>query len=239
MRRKLLHYLANNIFGLLALFVALGGTAYAVNTVNSSDITDGQVKSVDIGDGEVKSADVKDQSLTTFDVSTFLGADVVDNTLTGDDINESTLGPVPGAASLGGVNAADFRPGTKMATQQTDQCAVTGIYKLCAPVTLTVPAGTYYRVDVHTSMTAFGSTAGTGLFCAASEGPSCINGFPSGFTLAPSQYMNVSHNGTAYYPPGTHTFGMAARFDVGIATTNTGNVTTTIRWHNYLAEFAG
>ena len=33
MRRKLLHFLANNVFGLLALFVALGGTAYAVNTV--------------------------------------------------------------------------------------------------------------------------------------------------------------------------------------------------------------
>jgi hypothetical protein len=38
---------------------------------------------------------VKDQSLTTFDVSTFLGADVVDNTLTGADINESTLSLPP------------------------------------------------------------------------------------------------------------------------------------------------
>ena len=72
----------DNLVGFLALFVALGGTgAYAANTIGSTDIVD----------GEVKSADVKDQSLTTFDVSTFLGADVVDNTLTGDDINESTL----------------------------------------------------------------------------------------------------------------------------------------------------
>jgi hypothetical protein len=80
----------------MALFVALGGTAYAVNTVGSTDIIDGQVKSVDIGDGEVSSADVKnqdilsadvkDQSLTTFDVSTFLGADIVDGTLTGHDV---------------------------------------------------------------------------------------------------------------------------------------------------------
>ena len=37
----------------MALFVALGGSAYAVNTVFSSDIVDGQVKSVDIGNGEV------------------------------------------------------------------------------------------------------------------------------------------------------------------------------------------
>ncbi len=49
MPRKLLRYFANNIFGLLALFVALGGTAYAVNTVRSTDIVDGEVKSVDVG----------------------------------------------------------------------------------------------------------------------------------------------------------------------------------------------
>ena len=84
-----------NVMATLGVFIALGGSAYAVNTVNSSDITDGQVKSVDIGNGEVNSADVKDQSLTTFDVSTFLGADVVDNTLTGADINEGTLSMPP------------------------------------------------------------------------------------------------------------------------------------------------
>jgi hypothetical protein len=47
---------------------------------------------VNIGDGEVRSADVKDESLTTFDVSTFLGADVVDGTLTSADIKDGSLG---------------------------------------------------------------------------------------------------------------------------------------------------
>ena len=62
-----------NVMSTVAVFVAVGtGGAYAANTVFSTDIVDGQVKS----------ADVKDQSLTTFDVSTFLGADLVDNTLT-------------------------------------------------------------------------------------------------------------------------------------------------------------
>lgn len=84
-----------NVTACLALFVALGGSAYAVNTVNSSDIVDGQVKSVDIGNNEVNSADVKDESLNTFDVHSFLGVDVVDNTLTGADINESTLNMPP------------------------------------------------------------------------------------------------------------------------------------------------
>jgi hypothetical protein len=80
-----------NVMATLGVFIALGGTAYAVNTVGSTDIIDGQVKSVDVGDNEINSADVKDQSLSTFDVHTFLGVDVVDNTLTGDDVDESTL----------------------------------------------------------------------------------------------------------------------------------------------------
>jgi hypothetical protein len=75
----------------MALFVALGGTAYAVNTVGSSDIIDGQVKSVDVGDNEIGSADVKDNSLNTFDVHSFLGVDVVDGTLTGADIGNFSL----------------------------------------------------------------------------------------------------------------------------------------------------
>ena len=84
----------------LALFVALGGTsAYAANTVGSSDIIDGEVKSVDIGNGEIKSADVKDQSLTTFDVSTFLGADIVDGSLTGADISDNSIGVATSARS--------------------------------------------------------------------------------------------------------------------------------------------
>jgi hypothetical protein len=71
-----------NVVATLALIVAVGGTsAYAANTIRSSDIVD----------GEILSADVKDQSLTTFDVSTFLGADVVDGTLTSADVAPGTF----------------------------------------------------------------------------------------------------------------------------------------------------
>jgi hypothetical protein len=101
MLQRLLSYLGRNVIGLMALFVALGGTAYAVNTVNSSDIVDGQVKSVDVGDGELKSADVKDESLTTFDVSTFLGADVVNGSLTGDDIADESVSSIKLDGPLG------------------------------------------------------------------------------------------------------------------------------------------
>jgi hypothetical protein len=88
-----------DVFALLALFVAVGGTgAYAANTVFSSDIVNGEVKSVDIGDNEIGSADVKDQSLNTFDVHSFIGEDVIDGTLTGADLQDGSVG----AADLGG-----------------------------------------------------------------------------------------------------------------------------------------
>src|SRR4051812_11450564 len=61
----------------------------------------------------------------------------------------------------------------------------------------------------------------------------------SGFTLVPGQYLNISHNGTDYFGAGTHTFGMAARFDVGIGQNiGTAFTTTTIRRHRYNAETA-
>jgi hypothetical protein len=92
MLRKLRPRSIYDVMAAIGCFAALAtGSAYAADTVFSSDIVDGEVKSVDVGDNEIKSADVKDQSLTTFDVSTFLGVDVVDGTLTGDDIGDEQL----------------------------------------------------------------------------------------------------------------------------------------------------
>jgi hypothetical protein len=52
----MLGFLRRNVIALLALFVALGGTAYAANTVRSSDIVDGQVKTPDLANGAVTGA---------------------------------------------------------------------------------------------------------------------------------------------------------------------------------------
>lgn len=55
-------FLRSNIVGFLALFVALGGGAYAVtikkNSVRSSSIKDGQVLNADIGDGAVTASKI-------------------------------------------------------------------------------------------------------------------------------------------------------------------------------------
>ena len=76
--------------GALALFVVLtGGTAYAANTVFSSDIVNGEVKTADLANNAVRTGKVLNENLT--------GADIV----------ESSLGEVPSARlrGLGGDTA--------------------------------------------------------------------------------------------------------------------------------------
>jgi hypothetical protein len=103
-----------NIALVVALVLALGGTsAYAANTILSADIVDGEVKTVDLGpaavtnakladdavgshkitDGQVKSVDIDQAAVTS--------EKVADNTLTGADIDESTLNlPASGNAPV-------------------------------------------------------------------------------------------------------------------------------------------
>lgn len=49
----------------LIVVVLLSGTAYAANTIRSSDIVDGQVKSRDIGKGAVKTSDIRGGAVTS------------------------------------------------------------------------------------------------------------------------------------------------------------------------------
>lgn len=52
-----------NVTATLALVVALGGTAYAANTVRSSDIKNGEVKRVDLANDAVTSGKVRNGTL--------------------------------------------------------------------------------------------------------------------------------------------------------------------------------
>ena len=81
-----------NVMSTIAVFGVLAtGTAYAANTVFSTDIVDGEVRSVDIRNDDIQSGDIKDNSINTFDVHSFLGVDVVDGTLTGADVQDGSL----------------------------------------------------------------------------------------------------------------------------------------------------
>jgi hypothetical protein len=85
-RSRLVALVRGQWAGLLALFLVIaGGTAYAVDTVGSSDIIDGQVKSVDIGNNQVKSVDVRDDTLSNGGLT---GADIADQS----GVDTCTLG---------------------------------------------------------------------------------------------------------------------------------------------------
>ena len=80
-----------NVVSVIALFVALGGTAWAAAKINSEDVADNSLKSVDLKDGK----GVKD-------------ADVVPDSLSGAAIDEASLSQVPSAASSQNVQTLIF-----------------------------------------------------------------------------------------------------------------------------------
>jgi hypothetical protein len=65
MSARIRHHIRSNVIGYLALFVALSGTAYAVDGPLPGQ---NQVGSADIINGEVQTADIKDANLTTADI---------------------------------------------------------------------------------------------------------------------------------------------------------------------------
>jgi len=100
--RRQLSY--GNVVATLALFVALGGTSYAVLHVSSDDIVDNSLRSRDVRNGTLLSRDLRDRSVRARDVRA--------NVLGTREIRESTLGLVPRAAEankVGGATADDLR----------------------------------------------------------------------------------------------------------------------------------
>jgi len=103
--------------GLLALLVVLtGGTALAAttaakNTVTSKSIKNGQVKTADLAPAAVTGDKLALDSVATDQVK--------NGSLTGNDVNESTLGIVPNASSLGGLPASAYLRGTVVQKEST------------------------------------------------------------------------------------------------------------------------
>jgi hypothetical protein len=60
---KFAAHLRANVIGYLALFVALGGVAWAAPQIGSPDIRDGSIRSVDIRDGQLTADDANPASL--------------------------------------------------------------------------------------------------------------------------------------------------------------------------------
>jgi hypothetical protein len=76
MASRISDHLRRNVYGLIAVFIALSGTAYAVdgplagqNQVGSEDIINGEVRENDLGSNAVKSGKVVNESLLAEDLA--------------------------------------------------------------------------------------------------------------------------------------------------------------------------
>lgn len=84
-----------NVTATIALVVALGGTSYAAITLPKNSVGSRQIKSKAVGKSELKSNAVRSKK-------------VKNDSLTGADVNESKLGPVPNALTLQGKGPDAF-----------------------------------------------------------------------------------------------------------------------------------
>jgi hypothetical protein len=156
MRRLLRHRPSPAMaIALLALFVALGGSAMAAFIVSSNsqigpntiygankpsgandNVVDGSIAAVDIKPSSIGSGRIADGTLT--------GADLVNNTLTGTQIDESSLAPVPNAQHLGGLPAS----GVGRIAMASDENFSGGFpFAPLTTATITAPAQGFVRLD--------------------------------------------------------------------------------------------
>ncbi len=95
--------------GTAVVLVVTTGTAYAANTVGSTDIINGSIKSIDIGQGEVKGGDIGNSTIRSADI--FNGGvkstDVLDDSLTAADLANSSVGQLEIATD--GVSATEIQ----------------------------------------------------------------------------------------------------------------------------------
>jgi len=134
-------YVRRNLLGIIALYVALGGTAWALqaNSVKSRHIVNGQVHTPDLGAAAVTGAKVANGTLG--------GADVADDSLKGTDIDEASLQGLPATGPAGGDLAGNF-PNPQIAAGAVGGNEVANnslpFIKLASP-------GTFHEFDINLS----------------------------------------------------------------------------------------
>lgn len=152
-----------NVVASLALFLALGGGAYAAtklpkNSVSSATIKDRSIKARDLGDGVVGTKQIADRSITKSDLASSVR-----------DGLDGTAGPrgAAGAPGANGTNGANGRDGAGIVASKTYGYTTIAPAKTVVldSMTWTQPAGTLDMVQGW-------STIGyNGYFCNDGEGP--------------------------------------------------------------------
>ena len=123
MSRRISEHIRSNVVGYIAVFIALSGTAYAVdgplpgqNQVGSADIINGDVITDDISDTNgVRSADVRDDTLNNgglqaidLRADSVGGSEVATDAIGGEEVAPDSLGSLDlGPDSVGGSEVAD------------------------------------------------------------------------------------------------------------------------------------
>jgi hypothetical protein len=69
MSAKVAVFIRQNVTGLIAIFIALGGTAYANNEWTGANIVDGSLTGLDYKDDNIRSVDVRDATLRSADLA--------------------------------------------------------------------------------------------------------------------------------------------------------------------------
>jgi hypothetical protein len=113
-------HIRSNVYGLVAIFIALGGTAYAVDTVGSADVINDSLLSEDLKNDGVRSADIRDEALTGTDVldESLTGADVLNDSINGGDVGPGTLNDRNMIGN--GISAQSIAPGGVGASEIAD-----------------------------------------------------------------------------------------------------------------------
>lgn len=225
----------------IALFVALGGSAMAAFVVSSnSQIAPNTIYGANkpasandnIVDGSITAADIKAASIGGSRIvrQSLPGAVLANNTLTGTQINESTLGTVPDATTLDGNSIGDFFHFQQSAKQLTSDCGTAAqTWTQCAPITITVPPGQDWHVTVISSVTADPGNANVEpLLCPATDGPSCVSGNPERTSAQANMYTNWTSTATGGYYSGTYTFNTGMKWPFALPAVSDAYTTTTV-----------
>src|SRR3712207_5314410 len=212
---KLRAYVRQHHVGLIAVFLALGGSAYAASKIDSKDVADNSLTGADVRgrtgkkftQGSLTGADVRGSAASGRRKAvngSLTGFDMKDDSLTGFDVLEGSLGPVPKAGdadTLGGFGPGAFASAVRTNEQWTSDCDTPSTLNECAPVTIDVPPGKSYRAAVWSAATVETNTASTDIqYCAgyrnvsAGGGATCFRGL-EGISLANNYAEAVATSG--------------------------------------------
>jgi hypothetical protein len=121
-----------NVIACVALFVALGGGAYAATKINGNNIQSGS-----IGGGKLKNATIGAGKLKN---GTITSQQIAAGTLTGSDINLATLGTVPSAQTA--AKATNATNANRATTANTATTATTANHATTANSATTAASAT-------------------------------------------------------------------------------------------------